>query len=471
MANLCYTAKASIDRQPLAKQSHWLSKKLGIATVATAHPNHAHTGHAKTGTRPQLPETTTAILSSHTNIRKPLVIGIIAGEASGDSLGADLMAQFNNLTDQIVWVGTGGNKMQQQGLHPVIDMQRLAVMGLVEVLSHLPDLFKARRELITAFTEADIDLFIGIDAPDFNLRVAKKLKPKGIFCVQYVSPSVWAWRESRIHGIKSASDLVLCLFPFELPVYQRHKHPAVCVGHPLLYNMDPYLLHTPMIEQRSQLVWDHDGLQQFFVQRYHEISHLICVMPGSRRGEITAILPLMLDGIQKLLLADPRLCFIIPTIDQNHQYIVQELVEKRNQQLRDAITVIYDGTQADFSQRAMAASDLVLLASGTATLEAMLLTRPMVVVYQLNALTYQLAKRLVKVPYVALPNILAAKPIVPELIQENASADGICRRVTQLLQPRDYQQQRRQLQDISQQLRQLSASQPCAAIISTWMMS
>ena len=410
----------------------------------------------------------TELIAQAHNHHKPLVIGIVAGEVSGDSLGADFMQQMNMLRDDIVWVGVGGSKMQAEGLQSIFPLARLAVMGLVEVLSQLSDLFKARRELLTAFKRANIDWFIGIDAPDFNLRVAKKLKPKGIFCVQYVSPSIWAWRESRIHGIKAATDLVLCLFPFELPVYERHHHPAICVGHPLLHTIDQRLENTPTNQLRSELVWHNDGLKQFFVERFAEVSQLICVMPGSRRGEITAILPLMLDGIQKLLLLDPNLCFIVPTVDQNHQYIVQEVIDKRSEQLRAAIVVIYDDSQPDFSQQAMAASDIVMLASGTATLEAMLLERPMVVVYQLNNMTYQIVKRLVKVSYVALPNILANQAIVPELIQEQANGENICRTITQLLQPRAYAEQLQALVTTKQALQQQSNHDPAASVIEHW---
>ena len=400
--------------------------------------------------------------------REPLVIGIVAGEVSGDSLGADFMQQMNNLRDDIVWVGVGGTKMQEQGLNSIFPLSRLAVMGLVEVMGQLPDLLKARRELLAAFKKADIDWFIGIDAPDFNLRVSKKLKPKGVFCVQYVSPSIWAWRESRIHNIKAATHLVLCLFPFELPVYERYKHPAICVGHPLMHTIDQSLLDIPINQRRSELVWHNDGLQQFFIERFDEVSQLICVMPGSRRGEITAILPLMLDGIQKLLLLDPKLCFIIPTVDQNHQYIVQDVIDQRSEQLRAAIVVVYDDSQPTFSQQAMGASDIVMLASGTATLEAMLLERPMVVVYQLNQLTYQIAKRLVKVPYVGLPNILAATAIVPELIQEQASGDNICRTVMRLLQPRAYAEQLNALIQTKHLLQQQSNHQPANSVIEQW---
>ncbi len=398
----------------------------------------------------------------------PLVIGIVAGEVSGDSLGADFMQQMNNLRDDIVWVGVGGAKMQAQGLQSLFPLARLAVMGLVEVVSQLSDLFKARRELLTAFAAADIDWFIGVDAPDFNLRVSKKLKPKGVFCVQYVSPSIWAWRESRIHGIKEATNLVLCLFPFELPVYERYNHPAICVGHPLLRTLDTKLVETPTNQLRSELVWHNDGLQQFFIERFEAVSQLICVMPGSRRGEITAILPLMLDGIQRLLLVDPKLCFIIPTVDQNHQYIVQEVIDKRSEQLRAAIVVVYDDSQSAFSQQAMAASDIIMLASGTATLEAMLLERPMVVIYQLNQLTYQIAKRLVKVPYVALPNILAGAPIVTELIQEQATGENICRTLTKLLQPRAYAEQLNNLLATKRDLQQQSNHDPANSVVEQW---
>ena len=400
--------------------------------------------------------------------KKPLVIGIVAGEVSGDSLGADFMQQMNNLRDDIVWVGVGGAKMQAQGLQSIFPLSRLAVMGLVEVMAQLPDLLKARRELLEAFKTAHIDWFIGIDAPDFNLRVAKKLKPKGVFCVQYVSPSIWAWRESRIHGIKAATNLVLCLFPFELTVYERHNHPAICVGHPLLRTINQRLVDTPTNQLRSELVWHNDGLQQFFIERFDDVSQLICVMPGSRRGEINAILPLMLDGIQRLLLLDPKLCFIIPTVDQNHQYIVQDVIDQRSEQLRGAIVVVYDESQPNFSQQAMASSDIIMLASGTATFEAMLLERPMVVIYQLNQLTYQVAKRLVKVPYVALPNILAGSAIVPELIQEQASSDNICRTVMRLLQPRAYAEQLQDLVTTKQELQQQSNHDPANSVVAEW---
>lgn len=401
---------------------------------------------------------------------RPIVIGIVAGEVSGDALGADLMRQLNNIRDDIVWVGVGGSQMQAQGLSSIIDISRLAVMGLVEVVKHLPDLLKAKDEILSEFERQHIDIFIGIDAPDFNLKLAKALKPQGIFCVQYVSPSIWAWREGRIDKIKYATHLVLCLFPFELPVYQKHQHPAVCVGHPLLTTLDPRLTHTPIEERRRELIWHNDGLRQFFVKSgLTEISHMLAIMPGSRTGEIKAMLPKMLEAIKRLLVVDNTLCFIIPTVNQNHKTIVDSYLDNETSELRRHVAVACDETQANFSQQVMAVADLVLLASGTATLEAMLLNRPMVVIYTLKPVTYWLAKKLVKIPYVALPNILAGQEIVPELIQADANAENICRVVQQTLKGKHCEEQLADLQATSDWLRTQSNTNPALAVIGGWI--
>lgn len=404
------------------------------------------------------------------NLNKAITIGIVAGEASGDALGADFMRNMNNLRKGVVWVGVGGQQMQAEGLNSIIDMSRLSVMGLVEVVRHLPDLFKARDEILANFSQQKIDIFIGIDAPDFNLRLGKILKSQGVFCVQYVSPSVWAWREGRIHHIMQATHLVLCLFPFELAVYEKYQHQAVCVGHSLLKNIDKNLLMTDVQQQRQQLILNHNTLRNFF-NHYEKscISHLITVMPGSRRSEIEAILPNMLSAIQKMLIIDEELCFIIPAVNHQYQTIIEEYLKKQPEKVQKQVVVCCEEQQANFSQQVMASSDLILLASGTATLEAMLLNRPMVVVYHLKPLTYWLAKYLVKIPYVALPNILAGKEIVPELIQKQASVDNICRVVQQTLKPMSYQQQLKNLQETTQKLRQQSNISPENAVIDTWL--
>lgn len=401
---------------------------------------------------------------------RPLVIGIVAGEVSGDALGADFMRQMNNVRDDIQWVGVGGQQMQAQGLTSILDMSRLAVMGLAEVVAHLPNLLKARDEILTAFEQNPIDIFVGIDAPDFNLRLGKRLKTKDIFCVQYVSPSIWAWREGRIEKIKQATDLVLCLFPFELPVYQKHNHPAVCVGHPLLSSIQRDLIDAPIEERRRNLVWHNASLREFFAKGGQgELSYLIAVMPGSRTGEIKAILPKMLMAVKKLLVVDPTLCFIIPTVNQNHKAIVESYLENEPSDTRQHVAVCCDESQANFSQQVMASADLVLLASGTATLEAMLLERPMVVIYSMKAMTYWLAKRLVKIPYVALPNILAGHEIVPELIQDDANAQNICRVVQQTLKPNNYNTQLNDLRHTTTWLREQSNVNPALAVIDGWI--
>lgn len=399
-------------------------------------------------------------------LQQPLVIGIVAGEISGDALGADFMRQMNHLHNNIVWVGVGGSQMQAQGLNSIIDISRLSVMGLAEVLTHLPDLLKARNEILQAFEKHQINLFIGIDAPDFNLRLGKRLKKKNIYCIQYVSPSIWAWREGRITKIKQATDLVLCLFPFELPVYQKHNHPAVCVGHSLLKTINKHLIETPTLTLRQQVIDKNPRLAQFFTHIDNKnISHILAIMPGSRTNEIKAILPKLLATIEKLLQIDKQLCFILPTINQNLFDLIMSYVQQLPTNIQQRVVVSFDETVSDFSQQVMAISDLVVLASGTATLEAMLLNRPMVVVYSMNKFTYWLAKKLVKIPFVALPNILAKREIVPELIQDDANPDNISRVVIQILTSEKYQQQLNNLQQTTHWLREQSSIHSAVAVL------
>lgn len=362
-------------------------------------------------------------------MNKPLTIGIVAGEVSGDALGANFMSQMNALYPSVRWVGVGGEQMQKQGLTSIIKMERLSVMGLVEVVKHLPDLMRAKQEILTAFAQEQIDIFIGIDAPDFNLRLGKILKPKNVFCVQMVSPSIWAWRENRIHSIKAATHLVLCLFPFELPVYAKHQHPAVCIGHPLIHRLKP--------------------------ANFTKQPNTLCLMAGSRLGEINAILPILLASFDKLHEQNPALKAILPLAKDEHYPIVQSIIEAHTPTLANVLHIFtpHDWqTSQDFdenytaSQYAMQICDLTLLASGTATLEALMLQAPMLVVYKVNTLTYAIAKRLVKIPYVALPNILAfeqtGQPIVPELIQAVATSENIAHTAQHILNSPSEQQQK-----------------------------
>ncbi|MBS9778997.1 MAG: lipid-A-disaccharide synthase [Moraxellaceae bacterium] len=397
---------------------------------------------------------------------EPLVIGIIAGEVSGDSLGADFMRQMNAITEKILWIGVGGEQMQKEGLHSLIDMSRLSVMGFTEVISHLSDLLDAKNTLLHAFEEIEIDCFIGIDAPDFNLRIAKKLKKQGIFTVQYVSPSIWAYRENRIHSIKKATNLVLCLFPFELEIYKKYLHPAVCVGHPLLKTIDDHLLNATTPELRKELIWQTPMMKQYFSERKEEVSDIICIMPGSRHNEVKLLLPSILESIEELIVMDDKLCFIIPTVSQSLKEYIEESLQAYPEHVQNFVSVTYEPSQPNLSQQVMAMSDFVLLASGTATLEAMLLNRPMLVLYKLNKISYELAKRLVKIPHISLPNILAGKQIVYELIQNNVTGKNITREIWQTLHNQTtYQKQKQELQATTDKLREQSQETPAHAFI------
>ncbi|MFA9486715.1 MULTISPECIES: lipid-A-disaccharide synthase [unclassified Moraxella] len=380
-----------------------------------------------------------------------LTIGIVAGEISGDALGADFMQQMNKLHPNICWVGVGGHGMIQMGLKPIIDMERLSVMGLAEVLKHLPDLFRAKKEILRAFDKNQIDIFIGIDAPDFNLRLGKTLKPKGVFCVQMVSPSIWAWRENRIHSIKAATNLVLCLFPFELPVYAKHHHPAVCIGHPLIHHTQP--------------------------KNFTKSTNTLCLMAGSRLSEIRAILPTLLASFDALCQTHTALTAILPLAKDEHRVMVRAIINEQAPHLSSRLTTFTPSDWQDCSeydsnytasQYAMQVAKLTILASGTATLEALMLNTPMVVVYKVNALTYAIAKRLIKTPYVCLPNILAfertGKSIVPELIQGNATAQNIAHEANCILA--NPNEQKNKLINTVQLIKQASSQNPADTVLS-----
>lgn len=400
---------------------------------------------------------------------KPLTIGIVAGEVSGDALGADFMQQMNAIHPNIRWVGVGGVQMAAQGLHSVIELSRLSVMGLVEVIKHLPDLLRAKKEILTAFDDVKIDVFVGIDAPDFNLRLGKVLKPNGVYCVQYVSPSVWAWRENRIHGIKAATDLVLCLFPFELGVYAKHQHPAVCVGHPLLAKLSADT--RSLSDKRTELI---TALPQYpDLARLLAAEQVICLMAGSRTSEINAILPLLIDSAKLLAKQQADCQFILPVVSQAHSELVHAYCQTHANELTDGIHIVHNDGQFSYtsnlglSQACMNISDVVLLASGTATLECLLLERPMVVVYKVSAITYAIAKRLVKIPYVSLPNILShqqiGQAIVPELIQADATAMAVSRQAQMILA--DTSKQTHSLHQTAMRLRADSHANPAQAVL------
>ncbi|MDO4223224.1 MAG: lipid-A-disaccharide synthase [Acinetobacter sp.] len=371
---------------------------------------------------------------------QPLRIGMVVGEVSGDTLGVKLMQAFQAQGIAVEFEGIGGPQMIAAGFHSLYPMETLSVMGIVEVLKEIRSLFAVRDGLVQRWTERPVDIFIGIDAPDFNLRLSQKIKAYAlpIKTVQYVSPSVWAWRQKRVFNIKRNIDLVLCLFPFEVDFYHQYQVPAYFVGHPLAQQL-------PLQDQRNvackQLALDE---QQSYV----------ALLPGSRGGEVQRLLPILLASAEQLLQTSPQLKFLIPAINAKRAEQIQQLLATQSQQLQQAVQVIENTSQeANVGRLVMEASQAVALASGTATLEAMLLHRPMVVVYQLHPLTYWIVKRMIKIPHYALPNIIAGRGYVQELIQKQATPHHVAAELQRLLfSPAGEQQQATHFQ-LHQQLK------------------
>jgi lipid-A-disaccharide synthase len=342
--------------------------------------------------------------------RSRLRIGVVAGEASGDILGSRVLAALQSHYDEVVVEGVGGSLMQAQGLRSLYPMERLSVMGFVEPLKRLPELLRMRRNLLRHFLADPPDLFLGIDSPDFTLALERKLRRAGVPTAHLVSPSVWAWRQGRIRKIKRAVDLMLCLFPFETDIYEQHAVPVRFVGHPIADELPQQVDRTAA---RRAL-----GLG--------ERGRVLALLPGSRAAEVQLLAPLFLRAAQRLYSNNPQLSFVIPAANEARLSQLQQLLRQYPQL---PVTLV-----PGQSREAMSAADAVLLASGTATLEASLLKRPMVVAYRMAPLSWWLVSRLVKTPYAALPNILAGHPLVPELIQAAATPDAMADAVQTLLE-------------------------------------
>ena len=348
-------------------------------------------------------------------------IALVAGEASGDLLGAGLVEQLRRRWPNAHFVGIGGDAMRAAGTETWFDASELAVMGLSEVLRHLPRLLLLRRELRQRLLDWQPDVFIGIDAPDFNLGVERWLKQRrgtnGLpRTVHYVSPSVWAWREKRAEKIGLSADRVLCLFPMEPPIYQRHGVDARFVGHPLA---DAMPLEPDRAAAREEL-------------RLDPARPLLAVLPGSRVGEIERLADDFLAAAARVLAAEPALQVVAPMANRHARAAFERVLGNHPDAatLQPALHVI-DGN----ARTLMIASDVILLASGTATLEAMLAKRPMVVGYRVAGLTYRMVKGLgmLKVDHYALPNVLAGEPLVPELMQHDCTPDRLAEAVLRWL--------------------------------------
>ncbi|URM39299.1 lipid-A-disaccharide synthase [Acinetobacter sp. AS23] len=383
---------------------------------------------------------------------RKLKIGIVVGEVSGDTLGVKLMRSFREQGIDAEFEGIGGPQMIAEGFNSYYPMETLSVMGIVEVLKDLKKLFAVRDGLITQWTQNPVDIFIGIDAPDFNLRLSKSIKEKNlpIKTVQYVSPSVWAWRQGRVHGIKQSIDLVLCLFPFEKVFYERYEVPAAFVGHPLAKQLP---LENPIQIAKQQL-----GL--------NENQKHIALLPGSRKGEVERLLPMLLGTANILHKKYPDIQFLIPAINDARKQQIEQGVEQLAPNLKTVIHILENtDSESKVGRMVMNASNIIALASGTATLEAMLMHRPMVTFYKLHWLTYIIAKLLVKIPYYSLPNIIAGKKVIEELIQADATPENLAAEIEKLMNVETAQIQVMQHLTMHKQLISGNTEDPVQAIL------
>lgn len=337
-------------------------------------------------------------------------IAIVAGEDSGDILGADLIASLQKRFPDVVFEGIGGKRMIMQGFNSLYPLERLSVMGFIEPLKRLPELISIHYNLKKYFTQNKPLAFIGIDAPDFNLPLEKALKMQGIKTVHYVSPTIWAWRPKRIHKIKKAIDHMLAVFPFEMKIYHEHQVPITCVGHSLA---DQIAMNNEQSQARAYLNLD-------------PAAKIVALLPGSRCQELNYLAPEFIKTAQWLIERDPNIQFISASSNEAREQQFQSYIEKLN---GPAIKIFNRQSKA-----VMAAADVILTASGTASLEAMLIKRPTLVAYKMSALTFAIAKRLVKVPYIALPNLLAGKCIMPEFIQSDVQAEKMGKVILAYLQ-------------------------------------
>ncbi len=335
----------------------------------------------------------------------PLRIAMVAGEASGDLLGAGLIEALRERYPDAQFAGVGGPGMRGAGLDGWWDCSALAVMGLVEVLRHLPRLLALRRALLARTLAWRPDVFIGIDAPDFNLGLERRLKQRGVRTVHYVSPSVWAWREARAAKIGRSADRVLCLFPMEPAIYARHGVDARFVGHPLA---DSFALQPDRHAARRRL------------ELPHEVP-VLALLPGSRLGEIARLGPVFLDAARRVAAQLPGLLVLAPMANPSCRTAILALDPTLDDS--DSPIRLIDGQ----AHQSMIAADVVLLASGTAALEGMLAKRPMVVGYRIAALTYWIVRTfgLMRIDRYALPNVLAGEVLAPELMQDECTAEAL----------------------------------------------
>ncbi|AIX74764.1 lipid-A-disaccharide synthase [Mixta calida] len=341
---------------------------------------------------------------------RPLTIALVAGETSGDILGAGLIRALKAKHPDARFVGVAGPRMQAEGCESWYDMEELAVMGIVEVLGRLRRLLKIRRDLTRRFTALKPDVFVGIDAPDFNITLEGRLKQRGIRTIHYVSPSVWAWRQNRVFKIGRATNLVLAFLPFEKAFYDRYDVPCRFIGHTMA---DAMPLQPDKTAARRDLGIDEKAL-------------CLALLPGSRRAEVEMLSADFLKTAMLLREKWPQLEIVVPLVNAQRR----EQFEQIKAEVAPELPIhLLDGK----GREAMIASDAALLASGTAALECMLAKCPMVVGYRMKPVTFWLAERLVKTDYVSLPNLLAGRELVPELLQDDCQPERLAAALEPLL--------------------------------------
>jgi lipid-A-disaccharide synthase len=369
-------------------------------------------------------------------------IGIIVAEASGDKLAASILQNWKQHVPNLQVEGILGPACEALGFQSWFPMERLSVMGLIEPLKRLPELLRIRRECLRRFLQNPPDCFIGVDSPDFTLSVEKVLRKAGIRTIHVVSPSVWAWRPGRITTIKEAVSLMLPLFPFEQTFYEQHGVPVHCIGHPLA---DSIPLNIDIVAAKKALGFDNKTV--------------IALLPGSRDGELRFLLPVYLQAAAQLLRQYPEVQFVMPVVSERHKQQVQETVQRLG----------LKNLPLDIRVQAMStllpAADAVLVTSGTATLEVMLYKKPMVIAYKTDFITYHIVKRLITVPYIGLPNLLANAALVPELVQNEATPTRCAEAIAQVLKRDKAESLRETFTKIHQQLKRDAVTQAVEAIL------
>ena len=371
-------------------------------------------------------------------------IALVAGEASGDLLGAHLLDALKERIPRLEAYGIGGPRMQSAGLQSWYPMEWFAVRGYVEVIRSLPKLLRVRREIKRRLLADPPDLFIGIDAPDFNLDLEVALRAGGITTVQYVSPSIWGWRGERIHKIKRAASKVLALFPFEPAIYERAGVPVAYVGHPLADELPEYPDREAAREQ----------------MRISPKQAVIAVLPGSRQSEVREMGALFVATAKLIVEQIPNAHFLVPLVSRETRIIFEEAIYHQHAEALP-MTILFG-----HAHMAMTAADAVLVASGTATLEAALLKRPMVISYKVPRISAWITRRKAHVPYLGLPNILSGEFVVPEFLQEEANAENLAQALCNQLQDKVVRERLEQrFLEIHRSLRQDTAARAMEAIL------